>query len=207
MMLLNLRSVKKTEEDSDNGFKYQLSTLKGLTPLFLNNVSKKNRIHQMKLKYIVLSLMLVFSLSGCKSFISQTQELVVSHLEKEGFIKPRPQESENMKVTGGGFILNVTKDGIEAKYSILLNLKNLENVDTKNMWILAEFQNPNKWNDYQKKVIPIQTSDKFINIQSNNIYGFQRYRAYLVSIRLFKDKEGKGSVDKLRQYLRANFSN
>ncbi len=139
------------------------------------------------LKKILLSFLMLF-ITSC------------SAMKEAGFIYPHMQRSKNMRVISSEFDMRVGADNrVQAYYNIFIELPNIDDIDGK--FIIAEFQNPENRKDFSVVVYEINGLRSIMNIRSDNIYGLQPQRGYLVKISLSNDDEGKEKIETIKQYV------
>ena len=121
-------------------------------------------------------------------------------LKEAGFIYPHMQRSKNIRVISSEFDMRVGADNrVQAYYNIFIEFPNIDDVDGK--FIIAEFQNPENRKDFSVIVYKINSLRDIMNIKSDNIYGLQPQRGYLVKISLSNDDEGKERIETIKQYV------
>ena len=139
------------------------------------------------LKKILLSFLMLF-ITSC------------SAVKEAGLRYPYMQRSKNIRVISSEFDMRVGADNrVQAYYNIFIEFPNINDIDGK--FIIAEFQNPENRKDFSVVVYKINSLRDIMNIRSDNIYGLQPQRGYLVKISLSNDDEGMERIETINQYV------
>ena len=136
----------------------------------------------------ILSLLFVLIFNSCTA------------LKENGFVYPTMQRTKNMRVISSEFDMTVGADNkVLAYYNIFIEFPNMDDIIGK--FIIAEFQNPENREDFSIIVYKIGNSRNIMNINSNNVYGLQPQKNYLVKISLSNDSRGKEKLETINQYV------
>lgn len=143
------------------------------------------------MKKILITILAIFATS-CNSMV------------KNGYIKPKKQESQTMIVSSNGFKYDYRDNRkVDIKYYMTIKFKNIHQAIGN--YIIIEFQDPEKLDRFYSKTLPITKDDMVMYIESQKLYGFKNMRSYLTKVRLVNNNNGDKTLDSFEQYNRIEY--
>lgn len=119
---------------------------------------------------------------------------VVLFISSCAVVKNYPQESQYMKVIGGGMIM----DSGDIKYGVSIRFKALP---TNAKYLIADFEIPNSPGMFDRKVFKISKGQLSAVANSDKIYGYE-FGLYYAKLSLSEDKSGDHIIDSLEQSVK-----
>ncbi len=142
-------------------------------------------------KKILLLLLFIFTVSCSK-------------MAKNGYIRPKMQETATMTVTSNGFRYTYRQNmKVDMTYYITVKFNDINNVVGN--YLMVEFQDPKKLDRFYKYIIPILKDDRIMYVKSEKLYGFKNMRSYLTKVALVNNNKGDKTLDSFEQYNRVEY--
>lgn len=127
-----------------------------------------------------------------------------SKMVKNGYIRPKKQETKNIVVLSNGFRYTYRQNKrVDIRYYITMKFKNMNDVVGK--YLMVEFQDPKKLGKFYKYIVPILKDDRIMDIKSEKLYGFKNMNSYLTKVALVNNNKGDKILESFEQYNRVEY--